>query len=1214
MVTNFSKPPALVDRAASYENKVKQDWEAGVASITDIKAAIKSREPRVGRDGQNRSPNHANKASEGSIKLKSRVNSLRRPPSQSMGLSPSDRLVNIGLSITPTSTDRYVLGQNQSPARQRGLTVDQNTASDVRSIAPAIVVTPAGEQAPWSDTGRKGHTSTNVGPSPSVYSQAWTTPRPAPWPKDAPPMPQIPPEALRSKQASREIPDEVMSSDPRLKNLSICTTFEEDESPDQIPVRRPESRDSQLRILKRSSTESIATKHRSQGWWNTVTSPFWPRSPLSLPKPLRIGKQFNNSSSDSPPGDSPRKPSPLNYSAGADSERTSIWTGSPDDPERESKSLDSNQKSSSPWAQPDIVEYPLPPEGFGLAAEYYQACVHDQNSPTAYFPCENHICGPDRGPTLDDTRGGPVPDASHELMDSREEFVDDSRSMNNKLSNNKDTGGQDCFHQIPGNRFSAAFSEAMKSRHRPMSEATIIEDLDATPIIEDAHVAPIIRGVAPMNATGPEVVSRGPPPASKEIPSPPSEAPKARRLEPSALPDGRLNASKPSQERLAPEFQRGLGLSNGEEPAHDTSTDRSVGVPNGQLQRDMGNSVRGGDGIDNFHAQSLPHHEDSSIHNIPQTPISTEKPRKQMIAILPPGHPLNKSPAPATPAPVATNRTAQQLDSPFQPRALGLGNATYRRLTDRNPYDQRDYKESRKSKVTSLFFPSKDSKDRGRTTKIEQYEKSNGRRRCGGLLGLKALFQNGHKQAGEKQPMSKRKKWIIVAIAAGLLFMVILILVLAMTLHHKGDDQEVQTQWLNITGFPPVPTGVSTIVQPDAVRESSGCVEPSTLWSCALPKEQQGAIAPNDADQPNFRVEIRFRNDSSFNASGTSNATFARRDATPRPLSAKAFIRSRILSARDSFTNLLFTPMPAPPSQEDQAFLGQNTDGNAAPFDGEETPFFMSFENADKLPQRLVKRAKPQPTATSSAPSSTNSSDPFPDLTSNIPKPDLNPDGTAAPANLLPYPSAQPLRLFNRGKDTEHYGFYTYFDRSIFLKSTALLNSSTVTEVPADKDGGAEEQAATVRCTWTQTRFLVQIWTNQGSQAQLLSASNSTNNTSTKSNHNRQPISLSDSSANNFTRPGSFPYPVSITLDRHGGNIKSKEIFCYGIDDRQHVIDSAKKIQLENRAFGGKLVNPALGPFGDVKVSKSDGGPGGIDGGTGGCGCLWRNWQGAGGN
>ena len=439
VITNFSKPPALADRAASYENKMKQDWQAGIASITDIKAAIRSKETRARKSGQNgergnKSPGHVSTASEDSIKLKSRVNSLRRPPSQSTGLSPSDRLVNIGLSITPTSMDRYVLGQNQSPARQRGLTVDQDNARNVRSVAPSIVVTPAGEQAPWSDTGSQRHTSTDIGPSPSVYSQAWTTPRPAPWPADAPPMPQIPPEALLSKQATRDVPSAALSPDPRSKSLSICTTFEEDESPETILIRRPESGESQLRILKRSSTESAAAKRRSQGWWNTVTSPFWPRSPLSVPKPLRIGKQNDKSSHASPREDSPRKPSPLNESASTDSEHTSIWTGSPDEPEAEIKSLDLKRSTSSPMTNPDIIEDSLPPEGFGLAAEYFQACLHDQNSPTAYFPCENHKCEPDKGPTIQNIRDGPTPDTSRDLMGIREESMDKSRDKEHGTS------------------------------------------------------------------------------------------------------------------------------------------------------------------------------------------------------------------------------------------------------------------------------------------------------------------------------------------------------------------------------------------------------------------------------------------------------------------------------------------------------------------------------------------------------------------------------------------------------------------------------------------------------------------------------------------------------------------------------------------------------------------------------------------------------------
>ena len=133
----------------------------------------------------------------------------------------------------------------------------------------------------------------------------------------------------------------------------------------------------------------------------------------------------------------------------------------------------------------------------------------------------------------------------------------------------------------------------------------------------------------------------------------------------------------------------------------------------------------------------------------------------------------------------------------------------------------------------------------------------------------------------------------------------------------------------------------------------------------------------------------------------------------------------------------------------------------------------------------------------------------------------------------------------------------------------------------------------------------MQIWTKKGfvasSQASdanyTVSSGNSTN--------------LTASSANDFQAPGSFPYPVTITLDRHGGDINSKLLYCYGIDDEEKPISSQKKIQLETRSFGGTLVNPTRGPFGHVNVTLADGGPGGIDGGSGGCGCQWKNfgWQ-----
>jgi len=326
------------------------------------------------------------------------------------------------------------------------------------------------------------------------------------------------------------------------------------------------------------------------------------------------------------------------------------------------------------------------------------------------------------------------------------------------------------------------------------------------------------------------------------------------------------------------------------------------------------------------------------------------------------------------------------------------------------------------------------------------------------------------------------------------------------------------------------------------------------------------------------------------------------------PATAGGFIRHKLLQARDAFIDALYTPSPAPPSLEDQNFLGNTTDNNTAPFIGENTPFYITFLLTTPLkPNRLAKRQNS---------SETNATDP--DITGAIPPPDNNPDGTAAAANLLPFPSSQPVRLYNRGQSTEHYGFYTYYDRSIFLKSTALLNSTDPGEVPDDENGGALESAAQVRCTWAQTRFLVQIWTRpESNDMALLQNSNGSLSQSptSSSNGSSSPTANSTAAVNSaidFARPGSFPYPVTITVDRHGGDIAKKMVYCYGMDDREQIIPSEKKFQQEFRDFGGTLVNPALGPFNNVNVSIADGGPGGIDGGTGGCGCQWANWAGTG--
>jgi hypothetical protein len=439
----------------------------------------------------------------------------------------------------------------------------------------------------------------------------------------------------------------------------------------------------------------------------------------------------------------------------------------------------------------------------------------------------------------------------------------------------------------------------------------------------------------------------------------------------------------------------------------------------------------------------------------------------------------------------------------------------------------------------------------------------------------------------------KNRRWTLI-ISAVLFFIVVACILLATLLTRSGDGTPVQSQWLNLTGYPPIPTGISTIARPDVVKQQSKCVAPNTMWSCALPKEDQFEVTPNSPDQPNFRFQITFRN-------GTvpANMTIPVHNLQRRSLST---LRRR---ADDPFTNDLFTPNPSPPSRADQIFMGNTTDNITQPFEGEQTPFSITFIPVFPIdPSNAT--ALSSGTATSIlARRQTNTS-------SNdiIPAPDVLSDGSAAPANLLPtdpFPTSQPIKLYNRGQQDEHYGFYMYYDKAIFLSTTAALNVSGINAdpnggiSPEDENGGSTRDESQLRCTFSQTRFLVRMWTNPAFGATLLPHLTS-NNTNPQEEAN---------SATDFSRPGSFPYPTTVSIDRHGGNINKKAVYCYGVDRLQVLQTDVKGVIAEFRATEGTIINPAPalvnGTVGDN--DSFDQQAGGIDGGTGGCECVWQNWS-----
>lgn len=442
---------------------------------------------------------------------------------------------------------------------------------------------------------------------------------------------------------------------------------------------------------------------------------------------------------------------------------------------------------------------------------------------------------------------------------------------------------------------------------------------------------------------------------------------------------------------------------------------------------------------------------------------------------------------------------------------------------------------------------------------------------------LKTHYKSPCRPAGKDR--TSRKKWwrrhlfALVLVAVTFMFTLLTILLaLFMTRSHR--DMPVQSTWLNLTGFPPLQTGVATVAQPDLANDQSSCVQPSGLWSCALPISQQVDNIPTGSLLPIFRFEVRFRNGTLASNSTQTNVS----NASIRRRSGFGALESLLRLRRDTFSGLVYQPFPLPPQLQDQLFLGNTTDNiTSQNFAGEETPYYISLLSTSA--ETTSKNATERSTVN--------------DTTASIPPAVLSSNGSAGPGQLYPLVTSQPLQLYDRGLSTEHYGFYTYFDRSILftLPSAIPVNSQSVTtEGIAADTGGATLGASNALCTFSQTRFIVKIWTRLH-QVQAGQVDSST--------------SQNTSSAFDFEAPGSFSLPVSISLDRHGGAAEEKGVYCYGVDASGNVQADAKALITEARSAGGLLVNPAEGAFTPLKQGQAQG----IDGGAGGCSCTWQNWS-----
>ncbi|KAK6081782.1 glycoprotease family protein [Seiridium cupressi] len=449
----------------------------------------------------------------------------------------------------------------------------------------------------------------------------------------------------------------------------------------------------------------------------------------------------------------------------------------------------------------------------------------------------------------------------------------------------------------------------------------------------------------------------------------------------------------------------------------------------------------------------------------------------------------------------------------------------------------------------------------------------------------------------------RKRRRVCLGIFGGILAAIILIVVLAVVLTRQSITQShdvsqnpvqapeqtpeqtpVNTVWLNLTDFPPMPTGVLTVSGPDNSEAFNGCLKESaaTLWSCSIPKDQQKTDALYGADRPEFIFQIQFDN----NTRALWNVT----DAGEQPSQGGQSIDQPKEHARGAFSSAVaraaafiqraivydtgFSPNPAPPDQADMFFLGNTTDGIVSDRKaGEPTPFFISLlASIDGTvgPNVLDKRGLGNgiDTAPENGTSASQNISHFVD-------PPITSDKTPLPATLYPLPSQQPVRLYDRGLSTEHYGFYTYFNKSIFIFDQEKDND-------ADAEGGALLKNATTLVVWSQARFLVKIWTRLDSKL----IGNGT-------------VPGTDGSTVN-AQPGTMPYPVTIIEDFHGGDENTKGTIVWNIGDDQRVDTSNAKLVTVDKGAVGTLINP---------LSDADRSLGGIDGGTGGCRCAWVNFR-----
>ncbi|KAL2020875.1 hypothetical protein VTK56DRAFT_7866 [Thermocarpiscus australiensis] len=594
-------------------------------------------------------------------------------------------------------------------------------------------------------------------------------------------------------------------------------------------------------------------------------------------------------------------------------------------------------------------------------------------------------------------------------------------------------------------------------------------------------------------------------------------------------------------------------------------------------------------------------------------------------AVFPPGHPLRAmyppSPGPVPPGlsqtmtsqgainltdvPLTPPPASNQMPLPDRPLGSFVPGDHFVHLSGHGPRQEAERRRRRHEKEDVVAY------------KVGRLWRDRG---CSALAGC----------FGRPGREGRKRRRVCLGICVTTLVLITLGVALGITLSRRTvAEPSMPSQWLNLTDFPPIPTGISTIIGPDS-KAITACVQPPTLWSCSLPKEQAGSVAPFDASQPSFVLQIQFDNStrrlwdvtgqetprptptdsgnglplaSLFNQT-TTRSVLPTRTPSPRalpvrsgPAGVASFFRRLVKADGDepasslesrSASSLELRSDPPPPSFQEMFFLGNTTDGVVSDDKaGEPTPFYISMlrsVNDTVGPNLLSRRGFLDMRADGLLQANLTAGAGLLNASDIAPPPALDKDGAGAAAVLLGFPVQQPLRLYDRGLPTERYGFYSYYNKTMYVKSVdPLVGGGESTPVPADLDGGSLKTEAKFLVTWLSVRYKVEIWTRRASTTRLVGGLGG------------RPA------GDNSTQPGTFPYPVTITLDTHGGQPGKKFAFIRGVDDRQRIVLNDAKFLLNNMNTTGDLVNPA---------SKFNPSFGGMDGGTGGCKCEYTNFVG----